>query len=374
VEACRIFDIDPASSNAKVIEYVVLGDSNIRQMVQAAPDLRMRNKYLADINVPITWYCCRGSVADQRNFLVSEVIPDLFRNQSAANTQILWIPSNQSKISTSYRTDILEVIDGVTKIKEFNLFHRTKFTIGLGKSWFAWGNEYDEANVRVEQLNLALDAAAYYIIKCRTANLTKFTTTNEPSKSCPRLKVETHATFFMDPANYIDVDEPGFRLVERPLRRMREEIRKLFKNLKVMPTWSDALQKGDVRPPVMYIRGRRVAFPTMRQNSNSTVASKVIYERARLRVEAYNTPGFNAEMPMLPAYDWEALRIGSTDPRVRAEPELVALTSAENQMLESYVSHMTVTRGIFSPTKFNKQVCVPPTKRPVPAERTVPSE
>jgi len=32
---------------------------------------------------------------------------------------------------------VLEVIDGVTKIKEFNLFYRTKFTIGLGKSWFA---------------------------------------------------------------------------------------------------------------------------------------------------------------------------------------------------------------------------------------------
>ena len=137
MEACRIFDINPASSQAKVIEYVVLGDSNIRHLAQAAPDLRMRNKYLADIEVPITWYCCGGSVADQRNFLVSEVIPDLFWNQDATNTQILWIPSNQSKISTSYRTDILEVIDGVTKIKEFNLFHRTKFTIGLGKSWFA---------------------------------------------------------------------------------------------------------------------------------------------------------------------------------------------------------------------------------------------
>jgi len=188
------------------------------------------------------------------------------------------------------------------------------------------------------------------------------------------MKVETHATFFMDPANYIDEDEPGFRLVERPLRRMREEIRKLFKKLKVMPNWSEAQKNGDIRPPVMYIRGRRVTFPIMRQNSGSTQPSKIIYERARLRVEAYNTPGFNAEMPMLPAYDWEALRIGSTDPRVRADPELVALTSAENQMLESYVSHMTVTRGIFSPTKFNKQVCVPPMKRPVPAERTEPAE
>jgi len=373
VDSCRIFDIDPASSQAKVIQYVVLGDSHIKEMAQAAPDLRNRATYQSDLDVPIVWYCCSGSVADQRNFLIGEVIPDLIWNQGAKDTQILWIPSHQSKINTSFRTDILEVIDGVTKLKEFNLFHETKFTIGMGKSWFAWGHHYDEANIRVEQLNLALDAAAHYLFKCRTANLAKFTTTDNPTESCPRMRVETHANFYMDPNNYIDDEDPGYRLTERPLRRMREEIRKLFKNLKVMPVWLEAQKKGDVRPPVMYIRSRRVPFPVMRPSPGRIQPSKLIYERARLRVAAYRTAGFNADMPMLPTYDWEALRIGSTDQQVRVEPELVALTSPENQLLESYVSHMTVTRGVFSPTKFNKQVCVPPTKRPVPAERTAPS-
>ncbi len=88
MEACRVFDINPASTRAKVIEYVVLGGRDIRQMAQAAPDLRMRNKYLSDLDVPITWYCCGGLVADQRNFLISKVIPELFRNQSATRTQI----------------------------------------------------------------------------------------------------------------------------------------------------------------------------------------------------------------------------------------------------------------------------------------------
>jgi len=137
VDSHRIFDINPVSSQAKVIQYVVLGDFNLREMAQAAPDLRNRNTYLNDLDVPIVWYCCSGSVADQRNFIIGEVIPDLYWNQGARDTQILWIPSHQSKINTSYRTDILEVIDCVTKIKEFNLFHGAKFTIGLGKSWFA---------------------------------------------------------------------------------------------------------------------------------------------------------------------------------------------------------------------------------------------
>ena len=137
--ASRVFDVDPASTRAKVTEYVVLGGHDIKQMAQAAPDLRNRNKYFSDLDAPITWYCCGGSVADQRNFLINKVMPDLYVNQGSKNTQILWIPSHDSKINTSFRTDVLEVLDGVTKIKEFNIYHKTKFTIGLGKSWFAWG-------------------------------------------------------------------------------------------------------------------------------------------------------------------------------------------------------------------------------------------
>jgi len=373
VDSCRIFDIDPASSQAKVIQYVVLGDSNIKEMAQAAPDLRNRATYQHDLDVPILWYCCSGSVADQRNFLIGEVIQDLFWNQGAKDTQILWIPSHHSKINTSFRTDILEVIDGVTKLKEFNLFYETKFTIGMGKSWFAWGHHYDEANIRVEQLNLALDAAAHYLFKCRTVNLTKFTTTDNPTESCPRMRVETHSSFYMDPNNYIDDEDPGYRLTERPLRRMREEIRKCFKNLRVMPVWLEAQKRGDVRPPVMYIRTRRIQFPVMKPSPGRTQPSKIIYERARLRVAAFRTAGFNADMPMLPPYDWEVLRIGSTDQEVRVEPELVALTSPENQILESYVSHMTVTRGVFTPTKFTKRSVPAERSAPAPAERTAPA-
>jgi len=56
VEACRVFDVDPSSTRAKVTEYVVLGGRDIKQMAQAAPDLRNRNKYFSDLDVPITWY------------------------------------------------------------------------------------------------------------------------------------------------------------------------------------------------------------------------------------------------------------------------------------------------------------------------------
>ena len=90
--ARRIYDVNPASTRAKVTEYMVLGGLDLKLMAQAAPDLRNRNRYLSDYDVPITWYCCGGSVADQRNFLIHEVIPDLFIKEQAKETQILWIP------------------------------------------------------------------------------------------------------------------------------------------------------------------------------------------------------------------------------------------------------------------------------------------
>ena len=110
-----MFDANPTSTKAKVTEYVVLGGRDIKMMAQEAPDLRNRNKYYSDLKVPITWYCVGGSVADQRKFLIHEVIPDLFVNQGAKDTQIIWIPSHDAKINTCFRTDILEVPDGVTK-------------------------------------------------------------------------------------------------------------------------------------------------------------------------------------------------------------------------------------------------------------------
>ena len=142
--ACRVFDVDPSNAKAKVTEYVVLGGRDLKQMAQAGPDHRNRSKYLTDIEMPITWYCCGGSIAQQRDFLINKVIPDLFIRQEAKDTQILWIPSHESKINTNFRTDILEVIDGITKVntnfrsdilevidgvikvKEFNIFHKTK--------------------------------------------------------------------------------------------------------------------------------------------------------------------------------------------------------------------------------------------------------
>ena len=327
---------------------MVIGGHSIKTMANAAPDLRNISKYSSDSEVPILWYCIGGSVANQRDFLIGEVITDLFVSQGVTEAQIIWIPSHEEKNNTNFRTDILEILDGVTKMTEFNIYHKTEYTLGLAKSWLAWGPEYEEINIKVEQLNLALDAAAYYMIKCRTCNLTKFTITNEPTKDCRRMTVETQASFYMDPENYAEEQNPGFKLDERPIRRMREELRKLFKNRHVMPDWTEVTSTNMVKPPVMYISGKRVSLPV--PNQAVTPSTKVIFERATRRVEAYKNPGYSSDLPCIPSYDWEKLRIGSINKNPQTTTVLIAPTSAENQFMEVYVSHMDVSRGSFYPT------------------------
>ena len=103
--------------------------------------------------------------------------------------------------------------------------------------------------MRVEQLNLALDAVVYNLIKCRTLNLTKFTTTNKPTWEMPRVRVETHASFFLDYTQYDSKIDGGFKLSDQTYRRIRQEIRQMFSKLDVAPNWGQALSTGDVKTP-----------------------------------------------------------------------------------------------------------------------------
>ena len=103
-------------------KYVVIGGKEIKAMAKAEPDLRNKHKYFSDQDVPILWYACGGRIADQKDILLNEVIPDLFMSKLQNKAQILWIPTHEARINTSFEPDVMEILDAVTKIKEFNLF------------------------------------------------------------------------------------------------------------------------------------------------------------------------------------------------------------------------------------------------------------
>jgi len=172
----RIHDGEPTSR----YKYVVIGGKEIRAMAKAEPDLRNKETYFSDEAVPILWYACGGGILDQKNILLNEVIPDLYLTRLQYKVQILWIPTHEDRKNTNLEPDVMEILDAVIKIKEFNLFQETTYDLGLAKSWMVWGEGYDKANLRVEHLNLAIEVIAYYMVECRSLNLTKFTTTNTP--------------------------------------------------------------------------------------------------------------------------------------------------------------------------------------------------
>jgi hypothetical protein len=273
--------------------------------------------------------------------------------------QILWIPTHEARINTSFEPDVMEILDAVTKIKEFNLFQETTFKIGLAKSWMGWGEKCDEENLRVEHLNLAIDVIAYYMVKCRSLNLTKFTTTNTTvnKKNLVRCRVETHLKFWMDPSQYHNPHEGGFHLSDHACRRIRQEIRQLFRKLTVCPPWSKALKSGDVTPPVMYVNGIRRLIPAPRRG-DKFISTEVLGERAKVRVEAYKKEKYSTILPAIPSYDWDRLReIGITGKKIVIPKELMLFLSEENQTEETEVKVGKVTSENFYPSKVIRRFC-----------------
>lgn len=66
-----------------------------------------------------------------------------------------------------------------------------------------------------------------------------------------------------------------------------------------------------------------------------------------LRMKAYRTVGFMANLPPLPKNDWEKLRITTMNKKVVTNPGQIALTSPNNQIQEKKVSHCKVMKENF---------------------------
>jgi len=75
-----------------------------------------REQFKKDGDSPATWFFCFGSVRDQRDVLLYEVIPFLVE-MSAEGGDILWCPSTDKVEDADYRQDALEVLDACEKIE-----------------------------------------------------------------------------------------------------------------------------------------------------------------------------------------------------------------------------------------------------------------
>ncbi len=117
-ECIRIFDVNPMKKWPLQTSNIVLGGRPFVRMPYVIDDIQ-RPLYKKDGESPITWFISSGSVRDQRDILLYEILPFLMEMNSAGG-EILWCPCPDDVEGADYRQDCLEVIDAYEKLEEFN--------------------------------------------------------------------------------------------------------------------------------------------------------------------------------------------------------------------------------------------------------------
>ena len=135
----RTFDKDPRKPGGKLelgtMKYIVIGGPDMRDMAVEEAD-RKNSRWYTDSQVPIVWYSCGGGLVNQREVLIYIVLPDLIMERQVNEAQIIWVPSHETRADINYMADIMEILDGVVKVKEFNIYSDTEFKLGFARNWF----------------------------------------------------------------------------------------------------------------------------------------------------------------------------------------------------------------------------------------------
>ena len=160
-EIVRIFDLDPTLRWPPRQVYLVVGGYPIERMPYVKME-RKRPGFLADGTMQVTWYVVYGSVHEQKNTIIYEMLPHVMRAMKADYGEILWIPCPTDYEEADYKRDSLEIIDGIEKVTEFNAKYGTHFKMGFAKMWLPMGVEYVKERVYLSNLNACLDVIGFY--------------------------------------------------------------------------------------------------------------------------------------------------------------------------------------------------------------------
>ena len=245
-ECIRVFDRSPHKEWPVKVKNVVLAGRPFLRMPFVVDDIE-RQTYKKDGESPAIWYLCFGSVRDQRDVLLYEILPFLVE-MDAEGGDILWCPSTDKVECADYRQDALEVLDACEKIEEFNLVHGTKFRLGLAKVWLPVGKEFERERVYCCRLGAALDVIGFHYVQCRVLSLGVFTTTDDPQKGGEVVDVQYQGDIRFREDAYLD--KSGYRLRDYCYRTVRQRIRKLLGEEGVEPKdWSESRAAGFIKAP-----------------------------------------------------------------------------------------------------------------------------
>ncbi len=105
---------------------------------------KKRPRFLRDEIMQITWYVVYGSIHEQKNVIIYEMLPHVMSVMKEDYGEILWIPCPMDYEEADYKRDYKEVLDCVEKVAEYNARYGTRFRMGFGKMWMPMGVEFEK--------------------------------------------------------------------------------------------------------------------------------------------------------------------------------------------------------------------------------------
>jgi len=290
-ECIRVFDRNPNKEWPLNVKNVVLAGRPFLRMPFVVDDIE-RGQHMKDGASPVTWYLCFGSVREQRDVLLYEILPFL-KEMNAEGGDILWCPSTEKVEGADYRQDALEVLDAYEKLEEFNVFHKTEFKLGLAKIWLPRGKEFERERVYCCRLGAALDVIGFHYIQCRVLPLGIFTTTEDRQRGTEAVDVQHHDDMLFREDAYLNTS--GYKLRDYFYRTVRQRIRKLLRDEGVVPKdWNQARAAGLIRTP-----GNKGQKPF--EAPRGSPLKEMIQERAGIRVEFSQDKTKRKDLPQLGA-------------------------------------------------------------------------
>ena len=131
-EIVRIFDLSPVRQWPPKQVYLVVGGYPLERMPYVTEE-RKRPGYITDEMLQATWYVVNGSVHEQKNTIVYEMLPHVRKVMKETYGEILWIQCPMNYKEADYKRDSWEILEGLEKVSEYNERYGTSFKLGFGK-------------------------------------------------------------------------------------------------------------------------------------------------------------------------------------------------------------------------------------------------